>query len=108
MPTASRPASHRPSSWPGAKISRSHLASKLRAVEALGSIGWQGRRGRSVMWVSSGFRQEYATAQAVKLAIIDAAFAACFRPQPGKKPRAAGRYLSASDAPSGAASLGVP
>jgi hypothetical protein len=30
------------------------------------------------MWVSAGFRREYATAQAVKLAIIDAAFAACF------------------------------
>jgi hypothetical protein len=46
----------------------------------MGSIGWQGKRGHSVMWVSSGFRREYATAQAVKLAIIDAAFDACFGP----------------------------
>jgi hypothetical protein len=59
------------------KLSRSHLTRKLGA-EAPGSIGWQGKRGQSVMWVSAGFRREYATAQAVKLAIIDAAFAACF------------------------------
>ena len=35
--------------------------------------------GRSVMWVSNTFRMEYAAAQATKLAIIDAAFDACFR-----------------------------
>jgi hypothetical protein len=34
------------------------------------------------MWVSAGFRREYETAQAVKLAIIDAALDACFRWQP--------------------------
>jgi hypothetical protein len=62
------------------KLSRTHLARKLRDAEAMGSIGWQGKRGHSVMWVSDGFRREYATAQAVKLAIIDAAFDACFGP----------------------------
>jgi len=61
------------------KISRTHLARKLRDAEALGSIGWQGQRGNSVMWVSKEFRAEYATAQAVKLSIIDAAFERCFR-----------------------------
>ena len=61
------------------KLSRTHLASKLRDAEAMGSIGWQGKRGHSVMWISAGFRREYASAQAVKLAIIDAAFDACFR-----------------------------
>ena len=60
------------------KLSRTHLTRKLNAAEAMGSIGWQGKRGHSVMWVSAGFRREYATAQAVKLAIIDTAFAACF------------------------------
>jgi len=60
------------------KLSRTHLARKLREAEALGSIGWEGARGRSVMWVSKGFRQEYTMAQAVKLAIIDAAFDGCF------------------------------
>ncbi|MBI2736984.1 MAG: hypothetical protein HYX38_10620 [Rhodospirillales bacterium] len=63
-------------------LSRTHLSRKLRDAEALGSIGWQGKRGESVMWVSSGFRREYAMAQAVKLAIIDSAFAACFQPTP--------------------------
>ena len=62
-------------------LSRTHLSRKLKAAEALGSIGWQGKRGHSVMWVSSAFRREYAAAQAVKLAIVDAAFAACF-PRP--------------------------
>ena len=64
-------------------LSRTHLSRKLRDAEALGSIGWLGKRGESVMWVSSGFRQEYAMAQAVKLAIIDAAFADCFRLEAG-------------------------
>lgn len=60
------------------KLSRTHLARKLREAEAMGSIGWEGKRGRSVMWVSNTFRMEYAAAQAIKLAIIDAAFDACF------------------------------
>ncbi|BCM21402.1 hypothetical protein MJ8_51950 [Mesorhizobium sp. J8] len=58
------------------KLSRTHLARKLRDAEALGSVGWLGRRGHSVMWISKKFYGEYVTAQAVKLAIIDAAFAA--------------------------------
>lgn len=57
-------------------LSRTHLARKLKEAEALGSIGWEGRRGHSTMWVSRGFRQEYAGAQAVKLSIIDHAFEA--------------------------------
>ena len=62
------------------KLSRTHLARKLREAEEMGSIGWEGKRGRSVMWVSDGFRREYARAQAVKLAIIDDAFDVRFRP----------------------------
>lgn len=77
------------------KLSPTHLARKLREAEALGSIGWQGRRGHSVMWVSSGFRREYTDAQAVKLAIIDAAFDACFRPRRGGKPRDTARHPAA-------------
>lgn len=56
------------------RLSRTHLARKLREAETLGSIGWHGMRGRSTMWVSRAFRLEYAGAQAIKLAIIDAAF----------------------------------
>lgn len=60
------------------KLSRTHLARKLRDAEDLGSVGWLGQRGHSVMWVSPDFYQEYMSAQAVKLAIMDAAFADAF------------------------------
>jgi hypothetical protein len=59
------------------KLSRTHLARKLRDAETLGSVGWLGQRGHSVMWISNEFYGEYVSAQAVKLAIIDAAFAGC-------------------------------
>ena len=62
------------------KLSRTHLARKQRAAEELGSIGWLGQRGHSVMWASNTFYQEYMTVQAAKLAIVDAAFDACFPP----------------------------
>lgn len=60
----------------GLVLSRSHLVRKLREAEALGSLGWTGRVDRSTIWVSQTFWREYATAQAVKLAIVDQAFAA--------------------------------
>ncbi|TIV43840.1 MAG: hypothetical protein E5V96_17935, partial [Mesorhizobium sp.] len=44
------------------KLSRTHLARKLRDAEALGSVGWLGRRGHSVMWISNEFYSEYLTA----------------------------------------------
>lgn len=65
------------------QLSRSHLARKLREAEALGSIGWRGKRGSSVMWVSRGFLGEIATAQAAKLAVIDAAYEASLAPEIG-------------------------
>ena len=58
-------------------LSRTQLGRKFAEAEALGSLGWSGVRGRSPLWVSAGFRYEYHSAQAVKLAIIDAAFEAC-------------------------------
>jgi len=58
-------------------LSRTQLGRKFAEAEALGSLGWSGVRGRSPLWVSAGFRHEYHSAQAVKLAIIDAAFEAC-------------------------------
>ena len=57
-------------------LSRTHLSRKLKQAEDLGSMGWDGRRGRSGLWVSRTFRREYDEAQAVKLSIIDHAFAA--------------------------------
>lgn len=62
------------------KLSRTHLSRKLRDAEALGSLGWLGRRGHSVMWVSDGFLREYMATQTAKLAIVDHAFDAGFRP----------------------------
>ena len=60
------------------KLSRTQLGRKLAEAESMGSLGWVGARGRSRLWVSKGFRREYHKAQAVKLAIIDAAFDVCF------------------------------
>lgn len=60
------------------KLSRTHLSRKLRDAEDLGSVGWLGQRGHSVMWVSKQFYEEYMAVQAAKLAIVDAAFSACF------------------------------
>ena len=60
---------------------RFNLRLVLAVAEAMGSLGWVGARGKSRMWVSQGFRREYHKAQAVKLAIIDAAYEACFLPQ---------------------------
>lgn len=66
------------------KLSRTHLGRKLRDAEDLGSVGWLGQRGNSVMWVSADFYREYMTAQAVKLAIIDAAFVEAFGSPAGR------------------------
>jgi hypothetical protein len=60
------------------RLSRTHLDRKLREAERLGSLGWRGRRGHSVMWVSKDFFDEYAMAQAIKLSIFDAAYEECF------------------------------
>ncbi|QUS38735.1 hypothetical protein RPMA_07735 [Tardiphaga alba] len=60
----------------GLALSRGHLLRKLRAAEAIGSLGWAGKRGQSAMWISQGFWREYAMAQAEKLVIIERAYAA--------------------------------
>ena len=55
-------------------LSPTHTGRMFAAAEAAGSLGWSGRRGRSAIWLSRGFRAEYARSQAFKLAIIDRAF----------------------------------
>jgi hypothetical protein len=60
------------------KLSRTQLSRKIAEAEAMGSLGWIGTRGKSPVWVSTGFQYEYHKAQALKLAIIDTAFDACF------------------------------
>jgi hypothetical protein len=59
------------------RLSRTQLSRKFAEAEAMGSLGWSGRRGRSALWLSADFRREYHAAQAAKLAIIDSAFEAC-------------------------------
>jgi hypothetical protein len=56
------------------RLSRTHLTRKLREAEEMGSLGWEGARWHSAMWVSRGFLDEILLAQANKLAVIDAAF----------------------------------
>jgi AraC-like DNA-binding protein len=63
-------------------LSRTQLSRKFAEAEAMGSLGWSGTRGKSAIWVSNEFWREYHIAQAVKLAIIDAAFATCFESVP--------------------------
>ena len=55
-------------------LSRAHISGKLAAAESIGAVGWSGRRGRSHIWISSGFYQEYARAHACKLSILADAF----------------------------------
>jgi hypothetical protein len=61
------------------RLSRTQLSRKFAEAEAMGSLGWSGPRGKSPLWVSADFRREYHAAQAVKLAIVDAAFEACVK-----------------------------
>jgi hypothetical protein len=56
------------------RLSRSHLTRKLRAAEALGSIGWEGEKGKSRIWISRGFVDEYVRRQSAELGAIDAGF----------------------------------
>ena len=72
-------------------LSRSHLMRKLRKAEAMGSLGWFGERGKSVMWVSADFQGEYLRQQSVKLAIIDRAFHLA---QTGARAGSSGAYSS--------------
>lgn len=57
-------------------LSRAHTSRKFAEAEAIGGIGWSGRRGYSPLWISHGFFSEYAMMQAHKLLIFQAAFAA--------------------------------
>lgn len=83
-------------------LSRTHAGRTLAAAAAMGSLGWSGVRGRSPIWLSRGFRDEYARFQAAKLAIIDAAFAqatAISTPNASGESTAAGAVHEISDSP---------
>ena len=56
------------------RLSRSHLTRKLRVAESLGSLGWEGERGKSRIWVSEGFLREYVERQAAELSSIETGY----------------------------------
>jgi hypothetical protein len=60
-------------------LSRTHTGRTVAAAVALGGLGWSGAPGRSPIWLSRRFREEYAQIQATKLAIIGSAFDAAAR-----------------------------
>jgi hypothetical protein len=55
-------------------ISRTHAGRILAAAIESGAIGWSGLPGRSRLWLSRAFREDFARVQATKLAAIEAAF----------------------------------
>lgn len=61
----------------GLELSRTHASRKLREAEATGIIGWQDVDGKRSLWVARSFVEAFLYVQAAKLAIVDAAFAAC-------------------------------
>ncbi len=67
-------------------LSRAHASRKLAAAESIGGIGWTGRRGRSPIWISRGFYDEYASAHARKLVILDAALTQAAAVSPPRPP----------------------
>ncbi|WP_240535509.1 hypothetical protein [Rhizobium freirei] len=74
-------------------LSRAHTSRKLSAAESIGGMGWSGRRGHSPIWISRGFYEEYAGAQACKLLILNNAFeeataAIMLASEPNLKPQA--------------------
>jgi hypothetical protein len=79
------------------KLSRAHTSRKLSEAQAIGGLGWTGRAGRSPIWISRGFYEEYAEFQARKLLIIDQAYAASVTAKAKPSEPGAGRV----DDPSG-------
>ena len=60
------------------QLNRKFAAAEAMGSEAMGSLGCSGTRGKSKLRASGEFWRERHIAQAVKLAIIDAAFVACY------------------------------
>lgn len=59
-----------------ARLSRAHTSRKFAEAQSIGGLGWTGRPGRSTIWISRRFYEEYAEFQARKLLILDHALAA--------------------------------
>lgn len=76
-------------------ISRTHAKRLMNRAVKMQSIGWTGASGRSQLWLSSGFIQEYRNFQAEKFAIVDAAWKNAFGPQQIRAPKAKQVFTSA-------------
>lgn len=77
-------------------ISRTHAKRLMRRAVEMQSIGWTGSSGRSQLWLSSGFIQEYRNFQAEKFAIVDAAWKNVFGPQQSRMPKTKQIFTSAA------------
>lgn len=81
------------------RISRTHAKRLMRKAMSMQSVGWTGSSGRSELWLSSGFIQEYRRYQAEKFAIIDAAWRRTLGTRQTRVPKL--RLIFTSAAPSG-------
>lgn len=75
-------------------ISRTHAKRLMNRAVAMQSVGWTGSPGRSQLWLSGGFIQEYRNFQAEKFTIIEAAWESTLGPR-RRTPRARQAFTSA-------------
>ncbi|MGZ9722486.1 hypothetical protein [Rhizobium miluonense] len=76
-------------------ISRTHAKRLMIRAARMQSIGWTGSSGRSQLWLSYGFIQEYRNYQAEKFAIMDAAWRSAFGSPQIRAPKAKQVFTSA-------------
>ncbi len=76
-------------------ISRTHAKRLMIRAAKMQSIGWTGASGRSQLWLSCDFIQEYRNYQAEKFAIIDAAWRNAFGSPQIRAPKAKQVFTSA-------------
>ncbi|AGB71867.1 MULTISPECIES: hypothetical protein [Rhizobium] len=77
-------------------ISRTNAKRLMNKAIKMQSVGWMGSPGRSQLWLSSAFVEEYCNYQAGKLAIIDAAWQNTLGTRPIRMPSAKQNFTSAA------------
>ncbi|NEI71377.1 hypothetical protein GR212_17505 [Rhizobium lusitanum] len=75
-------------------ISRTHAKRLMNRAVKMESVGWTGSSGRSQLWLSNNFIQEYRNYQAEKFAIIDAAWENTLGLRHTRTPRARQAFTS--------------
>ncbi|OCJ11238.1 hypothetical protein A6U86_22435 [Rhizobium sp. AC27/96] len=76
-------------------ISRTHAKRLMNRAVKMQSIGWTGSSGRSQLWLSCGFIQEYRNFQAEKFAIIEGVWKSAFGTQQIRMPKTKQLFISA-------------